>query len=1482
MRHQLNTKRMRQNNLLKAGLLLGFAYFAFVPDAVGQTRGNRSARVYKVEQKANLASAFDRKYPALPAEMPQHHSTLLTPPASFMPSSGPKTARVVTYDGTELVGNMIYASSITTSDISLYSFPVMAGTAQLTNITGGKAFRANGGGIYSEDKTRYYLVEYVRDTESQKISSLFAELNTDDWSIVRSKQLPDNDGSLLATDLTRDPVSHQVYGVFLSKNLSSLELGVINYDSLTRTTIGTLNERFVALAADGSGQLWGIATDGNLYKINKETTATTKVGALGITVSSYSQSATFYNRKGILYYSQFNQGSSALYEVNTQTGAATLATTYPNNSEIVALEVDRNGYDQAAPAKPQDMKVEFNSPAKTAKVEFTVPTVTAADSALTGSVTYHIMTSDGQDISGQASVGSKVSRDITFTASGRVRVSAYLSNDKGDGPSSDTFTGWMGPDQPQTVGGAQFTLTDNKYADLTWKAPQKGVNGGSIDTTQVEYDITRQPDGKTFKIIGLTSLKDTINPKNTAFYYYDIKAFYGGVASEVASSNKIKVNGPAFEVPYADDFSTEEDFKLFDVKDLDEDGVTWGWNDMLKCASAGFASTQHHDLLVSPAIHLYPGKYYRISYDVKGLNSQYTEKYRVTWGNDGDDPVNYTDEITPETSTSAYKYDTKTKIITVDKERNIRLAFWALSDANQGYLYLDNVKVDLVADFQAPAQPQITKAQAGAQGALTASIAFTLPTKTAHGEALTAIDSADVVVDGVHAKTFAAVTPGQTLTATVDVTASGYHQFVVNCYNIHGKNSSDTTIYVGTDVPQAPQDITLADMGDYLQLNWSAPGTVGARGGYVNTAGLTYNIGSSESTSGNEAEGISATSYQAHPNMSGSQRMAYYGVQAHNAEGSGNWGLSNYTLIGDAYKLPFKESFPGQNPSYGIWVINDQDASIASSLSQDNDNGAMVLQSDRDSVITLESGKIALGNATSPMLSFWMLNHASDSKLNIRIAENGGKEQLVKTLQYDSTLTADTWRKVVVPLADYKGSRYIRIEFEVQNNKKTLTAIDNIAVEDRYLKDVTLNELNVPNEITAGDSVFVVATLENKGLDDLHSAPLSMEVNGKVMATEDVDVASGETISKEFKFKSNAAMPAQSVIKVSADVADDGHQDDNQLSANFNVKTLDLPTVTDLTGELVPGSDDVKLTWSKPNYVAPVVTTENFDSYEPWTLNLFGGWTSVNANPGTACATFANGTTFTHSGEEFASIIFKPEVNGGMKAHSGDNCVAVFDNDGWGASEQTNKYLISPELSGDAQTISMWMTNAEQWMPESYSIMYSTTGTDVADFKDAGVSAMDKDFSQQWTEITADLPAGAKYFAIHVTSTYSTALLIDDITYSPAKTAAQHAPMVNQIEGYNVYKDSVMVNSSLVTDTTYQMPVGNYTGILQVSTVYTKGESALGNLFDLTTTAINATPNRQATVKEIYDARGMRLQNMQKGVNIVLMSDGSWRKIVRR
>ena len=49
--------------------------------------------------------------------------------------------------------------------------------------------------------------------------------------------------------------------------------------------------------------------------------------------------------------------------------------------------------------------------------------------------------------------------------------------------------------------------------------------------------------------------------------------------------------------------------------------------------------------------------------------------------------------------------------------------------------------------------------------------------------------------------------------------------------------------WIGFDVPEAPTDVHLADNLDGTsQLTWTAPGTTGLHGGYVDPTQLTYNV----------------------------------------------------------------------------------------------------------------------------------------------------------------------------------------------------------------------------------------------------------------------------------------------------------------------------------------------------------------------------------------------------------------------------------------------------------------------------------------------------------------------------------------------------------------------------------------------------------------------------------------------------------------
>jgi hypothetical protein len=88
--------------------------------------------------------------------------------------------------------------------------------------------------------------------------------------------------------------------------------------------VGIFDVRMWTLAINAQGQAYGVAYEGgNLYEIDLNNAATTLVGPTGKEVW-YTQSMAFNLDTGELYWAQFATASDhGLYQVNTETGAAT-------------------------------------------------------------------------------------------------------------------------------------------------------------------------------------------------------------------------------------------------------------------------------------------------------------------------------------------------------------------------------------------------------------------------------------------------------------------------------------------------------------------------------------------------------------------------------------------------------------------------------------------------------------------------------------------------------------------------------------------------------------------------------------------------------------------------------------------------------------------------------------------------------------------------------------------------------------------------------------------------------------------------------------------------------------------------------------------------------------------------------------------------------------------------------------------------------
>lgn len=96
-------------------------------------------------------------------------------------------------------------------------------------------------------------------------------------------------------------------------------------------------------------------------------------------------------------------------------------------------------------------------------------------------------------------------------------------------------------------------------------------------------------------------------------------------------------------------FNTEEDFNLFTIVDANNDGSTWEYNATNGVAYCTFSSMQaSDDWLITPEIHLTPGRKYNFSFSARRGMTSYLQQIGASFG-EGLDPSTYT-EIVPRTN----------------------------------------------------------------------------------------------------------------------------------------------------------------------------------------------------------------------------------------------------------------------------------------------------------------------------------------------------------------------------------------------------------------------------------------------------------------------------------------------------------------------------------------------------------------------------------------------------------------------------------------------------------------------------------------------------------------------------------------------------------------------------------------------------------------------------------------------------------------
>lgn len=1238
---------------------------------------------------------------------------------------------------------------------------------------------------------------------------------------------------------TAQAVDGTVYGEFYNQNMTGLEWGIVDYANQTRTTISTAVNTFVALGITSGGQLYGVATDGNLYKIDKTTGEETVVGPTGVNLQT--DEGQYYNQCGEIdplddtfYWAAVDsRGNTALYTVDLQTGAATKQYSY--DAALYGMIFPQAAAAAGAPARVADLSLDFDGGSLSGNITFTVPDRTFSGDPLSGNLDYSVYAGDELVANGTASAGEKVSAPVSFDEEGQYNIVVRTSNAAGQSPKAK-LKAWIGNDTPQSVTDVKVVVDENRKAVLTWKAPTGTVHGGYLG--DLKYDVYRTSNGDSVLVgqdLAETSFEEIIPKANLANYNYVVYAKNGTMRSEGVSSNDF-VTGDAITPDYVETFATNNSMALFTVIDVNNDGNTWNWatNDGVDGYVYSMFSNDHgnDDWIITPPMHLQPKYTYTLSYRAKEWLPKFPNTMEVKFGTSAT-PEGMTTTI-QETMALTGELTEYSYTVSVPEEGDYYFGFHDNTEASGQYrIMIDSLAVAANPISAAPDVVTSFKVVPDAAGEQRADLQFDIPQKNVGGAAISKVDSLQIMRDGKLIATVGEKKAGERTVYTDYTPGNAIYKYSVRAF-LDGEFGpvAYASAFVGTDVPGVPEQLKVMDNGDKVNISWAAFER-GVNGGYIDasdisvTAFSVYNypyfgpqVKDSLTTS---AKGALSVDIEQDPEASvdgdGLQSMVYYGVRANGKMGESEVAITDGFLVGPSYPVPFKESMKGGGVDNGIiWFESSQVKSdygeyehpaswaLSTNLSADNDGGAAIWMpySQYGETYTINQGdmcslnmpKVALGGCANPQMLFSVYATKNDPvKLEVVAMAPDKTETCLETIDLSSN-AKEGWYRYMVDLGGVKDGKYVIMKFRATSTGTgTILGLDDIRMFNQYDNNLAVNGISVPKYVVAGKTGKVSVEVENIGKVEAKDFSIRLLADGEPVDTVKVSTALPVFEKQNVELTLPVKINAVDVIRVKAELLFDADMDESDNStdeAEVKVESNDYPVVTDLKAD---DASSASLSWSAPVPAQPMTKTEDFESYDGWTVDGWGHWTTIDNDDAYAGQIFSD-ISLPHEGEKYAYVLM--DVSGdyaslapyyGNHTDGGTKYLSAFYgvNSGGTDYEATDNWLISPMLSGKSQTVSFFAenhNNGSKQYPETLYVHYSTGDASLSDFQQVGDAITVS--SGDWQQYSVELPEGARYFAIENKNVKGAGLWlgIDDITYEAAAPGEGET-----IVGYNIYRD---------------------------------------------------------------------------------------------
>lgn len=1308
-----------------------------------------------------------------------------------------------------------------------------------------------GAGCIADDKYCWYkVVSYM----GYLMEISYNVFNAETWELESSRQLEVSSLANYVTSLTYDPNTDEMYAISWSSDGKNHVLNTVDIETGELSPLAVIGNDYTyyTLSVDADGTLYSIAGDGGLYVINRDGSKEIK-GNTGI-LPTYLQSATYDEETGLIYWAAFTQqGESFLCEVNPENGETEKIGTFPNNEEFCGLFINTVPLN-SAPGEISDLDIAYiTAGGMEAVISCTAPSVTYGGTQLTGKVTVLFKIDNKEVKSMDVNPGEKCSFGFEFTeGSHKVHVVAY--NEAGDkGPVKRAKT-YAGLDIPGKVSDLHLQISPDGIAELTWKNPETGLNGGYYDNSELSYTIVRYPGDIIVaeNFVGESFTQQLDNILNN--YYYTVTSYCNGYEGGMETSNQV-VYGTQCAVPYVETFEDISSLKIFTIIDANSDMFKWNYENGYMYYTANYAEAAN-DWIITPPVRMEKGKVYELSFDTWVASSDYVEKLNVTIGSSND----------PSSHKMLEAYDNLTNTesrkkfinVTVDGNNAYCLGFQACSDADMYDLYLDNISVEELGDLNIPLGVSDLKVVAADKGELKATVSFKAPVMSYGNTPLTSISRIEIYKGTDVVYEFNSATPGREYSWTDENAEQGYNTYAVVCWNESGKGQRvEIDKLVGIDRPGQVRNLKLIPKGsNTVELSWDTPDITGMNGGYVDVDNLTYTIYLSDDTRRylKIADKISERTFVSENiSLLNYQSEVRYDIYATSVEGDGEPLIAN-VVVGTPYPVPFNESLSGMQLSSKPWiniVLKGKECWKAAEtnleytiLPQDNDGGMFTFYSDIDSEAEemLQSPYFTLGQSVNPNLSLWFYHipgyESGLYTVTVEIVKQDGSVDALGTINI-SDGDKEGWTYYSYPLSEYKNEYGVKFSMHGYSEEGGVQMlVDNVRVEDECDYDLQALSIAVPSKVNMNTDFSVNVKVQNIGLKAAESFKVLLYKNNSVCEIrEEKDLNAGDTRDINFDMNTNAwdaGVTATYYAEVVYDNDEKLYNNKTNTSA-MKVASSGFKGIDDLTATV--NNNIVNLKWEALNNNTEISekepVTDGAEDYVSFSISDFGDWKLYD---GDGQATYAAIGTMSYPNKymPMAWQIWAPEeisLSGIWTPLTGKHCFISWAatgqyTDGGSADPKNDDWLISPPVKGGTK-LSFYAsigTNLYE-MPELLDIYVSYSDNNPDSFEK--LARAEVNAFGEWESFSFDLPQDVQYFAIRYVSALNFAVMVDDITYTPSDGS------LPEVVGYNIYRNGEKINETPVTTPSYSEKLPSGTTNYAVSVVYKHGESGISNIVEL-------------------------------------------------